>query len=294
MRSPKRAHSPKNSLAIELEFYELIVFTGFRHRINDRAPQHTEPTMFKPLTTIKNYPVADIRVLGDHRDLVKEKVQLLADLIKEIGLKTLPTVHPTKKGPVLIAGHHRLAAAKLLGWERIDCVVMRGDKIDRQLWRTAENLYRADLTKLQRAEGVNKWNVLIKKKAARVAQRGGHQPADKGLSKTAKQLGISREKARRSKKIAGISKDAKAALKSAGLDDNQEAMLKVAKASTPEEQVKTVQQIVAGGSTQLTPKEAKQYKVLKSAFVADGKFKKAWDNASTAVHRKFAKKYLKP
>ena len=103
-------------------------------------------------TTIKNFRVADIRVLGQHRPLVKEKVRVLADFIKAIGLNTPPTVRLSKKGPILVTGQHRLEAAKSLGWNHIDCLVMRGDKIDRQLWRIAENLHRGDLTKLQRAE----------------------------------------------------------------------------------------------------------------------------------------------
>jgi ParB-like chromosome segregation protein Spo0J len=220
-------------------------------------------------TTIKNFRVADIRVLGQHRPLVKEKVGIIADSIKAIGLNTPPTVRPSKKGPILVTGQHRLEAAKLLGWKQIECFVMRGDKIERQLWRIAENLHRAGLTKLQRAELVNKWVKLIKElaKGEQVAQAGGKQPNDKGLSKAAKQLGISREEVRRSKKIAGISSKAKTAAKTAGLDANQAAMLKVAKESTPEGQTKKVHELAnrkhASRRRSLPPNEAKQLKALK-------------------------------
>jgi ParB/Sulfiredoxin domain len=115
-------------------------------------------------TTIKNFRVADIRVLGKHRPLVKKKVRMLADSIKAIGLNTPPTVRPSKKGPILVTGQHRLEAAKSLGWKEIECFVMRGDKIERQLWRIAENLHRAGLTKLQRAEYFKEWDELIKKR----------------------------------------------------------------------------------------------------------------------------------
>ena len=120
--------------------------------------------MRKRQLTIKNFRIADIRVLGNHRPLDKEKVRALADSIKAIGLNTPPTVRPSKKGPVLVTGQHRLEAAKSLGLSHIDCSVMRGDKIDRQLWRIAENLHRGDLTKLQRAENIKKWDELIKKR----------------------------------------------------------------------------------------------------------------------------------
>jgi ParB-like chromosome segregation protein Spo0J len=251
-------------------------------------------------TTIKNFRVANIRVLGQHRPLVKEKVRALADSMKAIGLNTPPTVRPSKKGPILITGQHRVEAAKSLGWSHIECFVMRGDKIERQLWRIAENLHRADLKKLQRAEYVKKWDELIKKRAkgGHFAQPGGRQPTDKGLSKTAKQLGISREAVRRSKKIAGISPKAKTAAKTAGLDDNQEALLKVAKESTPEGQTKKVKELAnrkhASRRRSLPPDEVKQLKALKKAYASALKFKKAWTRATAAVRQKFIKAVLQP
>jgi ParB-like chromosome segregation protein Spo0J len=251
-------------------------------------------------TTIKNFRIADIRVLGHHRPLDKDKVRELADSIKAIGLNTPPTVRPSKKGPVLVTGQHRLEAAKFLGWKQIECLVMRGDKIERQLWRIAENLHRANLTKLERAEYIKKWDELIKKRAkgGHVRQAGGRQPHDKGLSKTAKQLGISREAVRRSKKIAGISPKAKKAAKKTGLDDNQAALLKAAKKSTPKGQTKTLHELAknkqASRGHSPSPREVKQLKALKKAYAAAYKFKKAWKRATAAVRQKFIKKILQP
>lgn len=81
--------------------------------------------MSKHQPIIKNFRVADIRVLGKHRPLVKKKVRELADSIKAIGLNTPPTVRLRKKRPVLVTGYHRLAAVKLLSWSYIDCLVIR-------------------------------------------------------------------------------------------------------------------------------------------------------------------------
>ena len=251
-------------------------------------------------TTVKKFRIADIRVLGKHRPLVKEKVRIIADSIKAIGLNTPPTVRLSKKVPILVTGQHRLEAAKSLGLKQIECFVMRGDKIERQLWRIAENLHRAGLTKLQRAELVNKWAKLIKKRAKgmQVAQLGGKQPADKGYSNTAKQLDLSREEVRRSEKIAGISPAAKTAAETTGLDDNQEALLKVAKESTSEGQTNRVHELAnnkqAPRSRSLLPDEAKQLKALKKAYAGADKFKKAWTRATRAVREKFIKSLLKP
>jgi ParB family transcriptional regulator, chromosome partitioning protein len=251
-------------------------------------------------TIIKNFRIVDIRVLGKHRPLDPKKVRELADSIKAVGLNTPPTVRLSKKGPVLVTGQHRLKAVTLLGRSHIDCLVMRGDKIERQLWRIAENLHRSDLTKLQRAECIKKWDKLIKKRAkgGQVTQPGGQQPHDKGLSKTAKQLGISREAVRRSKKIAGISSKAKKVAKKVGLDDNQSALTKAAEKSTPKGQTKTLQEIAkrkqASRGHSPLPREVKQLKALKKAYATAYKFKKAWKRATVAVRQKFIKKILQP
>ena len=251
-------------------------------------------------TTIRNFRIADIRVLGRHRPLVEKKVRMLADSIKAIGLNTPPSVRPSKKGPILVTGHHRVEAAKSLGLNHIDCFVMRGDKIERRLWSVAENLHRADLNKLQRAELVKKWAELIKQRAkvVQVAQPGGHQPNDKGLTKTAKQLGVSREEVRRSKKIASISPAAKTAAKAAGLDDNQEALLKIAKAATSKAQLKKVAELAESKKTAshgtLQPGEKKKLKALKKAYARAHEFRKVWTRATAVVRQNFIKTVLKP
>jgi len=63
--------------------------------------------------------------------------------------------------PVLVTGAHRLAAAKKLGWERIDCVEIDNDDITAELWELSENLHRLDLTKEQRDEHIRRYAELL-------------------------------------------------------------------------------------------------------------------------------------
>jgi len=63
--------------------------------------------------------------------------------------------------PVLVTGAHRLAAAKKLGWERIDCIEIDGDDITAELWELSENLHRLDLTKEQRDEHIRRYAELL-------------------------------------------------------------------------------------------------------------------------------------
>lgn len=74
-------------------------------------------------------------------------VEELADSMRAYGLLQAVLVRPTNTGYALIAGHRRLAAAKLLGWSEIPAVV-RGVRTDDDafLLTLTENLQRDDLT----------------------------------------------------------------------------------------------------------------------------------------------------
>jgi ParB family chromosome partitioning protein len=185
-----------------------------------------------------------------------------------------------------------------LGWKQIDCIIIKGGKFQRQLWTIAENLHRSDLTALQHSEHLAKWKRLVKKfdGGGQAAQPGGHQRTDKGISSTAKKLGVSRETVRRSEAIAKISPKAKAAAKSAGLDRKQDALLEVAKEATAEAQVAKVKELAKGNKTKrtlLSPDEANKLKLLKKLFEQAEAFKRTWLKASLAVRRKFVSRMMK-
>jgi ParB family chromosome partitioning protein len=260
--------------------------------VNDIGSSNKELEMKPRLDKIR---VKKIRIRGKHRPLVSKQVKVIADSMSKIGLNTPITVRETSKGPVLITGQHRLAAAKSLGWRRIDCVVMKGDKIERQLWALAENLHRAELDRLQRAESVKKWQKLIRRRdGSRGVQSGGRQPRDKGISRTAKGLGITRDEVRRSTKIVGISPEARRAAKDAGLADNEKALLEVAR-EPKSLQVAKVDQLSKRKRKKkrvLSVDEINQVKTLNRAYEHAQQFKEAWKDASTPARQHFVKTVL--
>lgn len=65
-------------------------------------------------------PIGEIKVSPGRREAALADVRELADSIAEIGLLNPVTVSQSR---TLIAGLHRLEAAKLLGWTEIECVV---------------------------------------------------------------------------------------------------------------------------------------------------------------------------
>jgi ParB/RepB/Spo0J family partition protein len=234
--------------------------------------------------------VDDVEVPDRWRSINEKALEVIVDSMDQIGLRTPITVRVINEGFRLITGRHRLEAAKKLGWKRIDAIVMRDDKLDRRIWHNAENLDRADLTALERAEAVAQRAKDVAKKAAQDAHPGGRQPHDKGVSKAAKAIGVSRDNIRRSKTIAAISFAAKAAAKDAGLTDNEAALLKIAKEQTPKAQVRKVRDLAKPKGTlkaDFTDNERKQFNRLKRTFANATEHRRAWKRACKIARDRF-------
>lgn len=157
-----------------------------------------------------------IEIGGRHRALSEDAVDRLAASMREIGLRHPITVRvtddvmidgrPCDGVPVLVAGAHRLAAAKKLGWSHIDCVEVEDDPIAAELWEIAENLHRLDLTKGQRDEHIRRYAELLESRRASEGQHGlkvhpvmadgrrsGPQHEKSVATEIAEQTGISRK-----------------------------------------------------------------------------------------------------
>lgn len=206
------------------------------------------------------------------RPLDEDAVARLVDSIKEMGLRTPIAVRASGEDGQeisLIAGRHRLEAAKRLGWEQIDCEVFSDiSDDDAKMWQIAENLARADLTALERAEQTAEW---IRLKEIKLAQVGPVSPGGRGkeggVRAAARELGVKRTSAQRSKKIAKITPEAKAAAVDAGIDDNQAALEQVA-AAEPAAQVAVVHSIADRRAAERARKEAEKHKANVDRVIA--------------------------
>lgn len=83
--------------------------------------------------------IFQIKVNPGRREVDPEAVHKLADSISEVGLMNPITVDQEY---TLIAGLHRLEAAKMLGWAEIECTVSSLDGLLAQLAEIDENLIR--------------------------------------------------------------------------------------------------------------------------------------------------------
>lgn len=191
------------------------------------------------MPTIIERMAVDAILLGQRkRALDESKLPALEESMRSLGLRTPISVRMVPDAvsadgavlsdqPALVAGLHRLEAAKRLGWEMIDVAVIDGDEIDARLWEIAENLHRAELSPVDRAEHIDEWRRLTADKGRQVdTPLGGHQPHDKGFKKTAETLGVSEPSIRRAEKIASLPQDVRDQARAEGW--TQDRLLKAA------------------------------------------------------------------
>src|SRR5262249_36372815 len=150
-------------------------------------------------TPTKNIRVDEIFVGPRMRELNPAKLDGFVVSLREVGLKTALTIRvstePSKTGSrpwILVAGAHRLEAARRLGWKTIRCEIFSGNADEARTWEIRENLDRAELNVLERAEHIVGLLELLDgpEVSAQVAPkpRGG-RPAS-GIREAARALGL--------------------------------------------------------------------------------------------------------
>ena len=102
---------------------------------------------------IVTLPISLIDVGDRLRELDPDWAALLAETMKDRGLDTPIRVSEadTAGRHRLIAGLHRLEAAKLAGWAKIDAILFSGTALEAELLEIDENLIRRELSELDRA-----------------------------------------------------------------------------------------------------------------------------------------------
>jgi SAM-dependent methyltransferase len=110
------------------------------------------------------------------RKMSPEKIQMLTGSMKLIGLHHAITV---TSDMVLVAGNHRLAAARALGWKEIKAEIIPADDILNELVTIDENLLRHNLTVLEEGEHLKRRDQLLTALGER-AKRGDNQHVTNG------------------------------------------------------------------------------------------------------------------
>lgn len=147
------------------------------------APAPTEPT--EPAATDRPRDAADrfadVAVADLHPDpdnprekILDTDVEELADSIAELGLLQPIVARQADRGLVVVAGHRRLTAVKLLGWTHVPTIIrthMRPDHVLAAM--LVENGQRRDLDPIEEARGLNRLKTETGATDMEVAKRVG-------------------------------------------------------------------------------------------------------------------------
>lgn len=93
--------------------------------------------------------INDIKINPGRREATPGDVQRLSESVAEVGMMNPITVDADY---TLVAGLHRLEAARLLGWTEVECSVCELDSLHAELAEIDENVIRTGLSDLELSE----------------------------------------------------------------------------------------------------------------------------------------------
>lgn len=239
---------------------------------------------------ITEIPVSSITVLPGRRRLDPQWVETLSDMLSSQGQLSPIEVIADGDDFRLVFGHHRLAAAKLLGWSDIDAIVKDAKTFTSEaeitLREIAENLARRELSVLDRSVDIARWREVYE--ATHLVNTKGGRPRKLDPEETSlkfetsfsdaarKVLDISRPSLFRTLKISSIDTDVRERIALHAIADNQSELL--ALATEPPHRQKQIADLLVGEPAQAT--------VAGAIAIIDGQRPKAkaegWEKLSRA------------
>ena len=199
--------------------------------------------------------ISEIKVNPGRREADPEGVQELADSISKVGLLNPITVDQEY---TLIAGLHRLEAAKLLGWTEIECTVSSLEGLLAELAEVDENVVRKGLSAVEYSD------LLLRRKEIYEAlhpgtKHGGDRKSEKikiakckldpdrsFVEDTAEKLGVHPATvARQIQTAKNLTDEAKDIIRDTGTKITKKDALKLSRLA-PEQQKDAANQLAAG------------------------------------------------
>ena len=199
-------------------------------------------------------PINEIKINPGRREALPERVAELAKSIAEIGLLNPVTLD---RANTLIAGLHRLEAAKLLGWDEVDYTVSSLEGLRAELAEIDENFVRTDLSAIEYGD------LLLRRKEIYEAlhpetKNGGDRKSEKirsakctsdfsksFVNDTAEKLGVNPSTIRRQVQTAkNMTPEAKAIIRESGAKMTKKDAMKLSRLK-PEQQKDAASQLAA-------------------------------------------------
>lgn len=142
------------------------------------------------MATFKRIPISSIHIGERARPVDEDHALAIAasmterGLINPITVRATPAANKGKTPFTLVAGGHRIRAAELNQWTDIDTIVVEADAVEAQLIELSENIFRNELSKLERPLFVMKFREIIEEKHGKITrgrysdQKVNHWPFD--------------------------------------------------------------------------------------------------------------------
>lgn len=200
--------------------------------------------------------IAEIKVKARKRKLDESKVRTIADSFAAIGQLQPITVVRDDGMYRLVAGLHRLEAAKRIGWQTIEATIFDGDEVEIELAEIDENLMRNDLTVLEQGEHLVRRQELIGKRPGRYQDSKGITVIPlKTTAELAHDIGLSEISAQKRMQAArNIVPEVKDAIRNSEIANSITQLLELARMK-PEKQIEVARQ---AAESELTIKDAKK------------------------------------
>lgn len=200
--------------------------------------------------------IAEIKVLQRKRKLDDSKIASLADSFAALGQLQPITVAKYDGMYKLVAGLHRLEAAKRIGWQTIEASIFEGDEIAAELAEIDENLMRNDLTVLEQGEHLVRRQELIGKRPGRYQDSKGITVIPlKTTAELAHDIGLSEISAQKRMQAArNILPEVKELIRDTPVADSITQLLELARMK-PEKQIEVARQ---AAESELTIEDAKK------------------------------------
>lgn len=200
--------------------------------------------------------IAEIKVKARKRKLDESKVRTIADSFAAIGQLQPITVVRDDGMYRLVAGLHRLEAAKRIGWQTIEATIFDGDEVEIELAEIDENLMRNDLTVLEQGEHLVRRQELIGKRPGRYQDSKGITVIPlKTTAELAHDIGLSEISAQKRMQAArNIVPEVKDAIRNSEIANSITQLLELARMK-PEKQIEVASQ---AAESELTIEDAKK------------------------------------
>lgn len=200
------------------------------------------------MAQFKTIAIDQIAIPERLRAVEEEHALAIAQSIVEHGLINPITVRhtPNAKGAsyTLVAGAHRLRAFAINDESEIEALVIEADKDEAQLVEITENLFRNDLSVMDRAVFVQSYREVWERKHGQINPKGGRPANSVNLTEllgaeaeasvfarhVADRMGVSRSAIERLNRIAkNLRPEVRAAVRGTPIADNQSELLKLSK-----------------------------------------------------------------